>query len=187
MAFTQLLCDITAGTEIAAAVQQVKTAVGEHGLYALINNANLDSPVYDLRIRQAMAYATDQDLRNQSRTGGVFEIANGPFPPGSDGFLEETGYPTFDLEGAKALVEEYEAEVGPATISYKTVTDPFALQTAELIFGKRLPFHINATVREQLMNSCDVGRTPDELSRDYPHLDFSHLEDCWWHDVAWLI
>ena len=37
-------------------------------------------------------------------------------------------------------------------------------------------------VREQLCNSCDVGSPPRELARHYPHLDFDHLDDCWWHD-----
>ncbi|WP_425040703.1 histidine phosphatase family protein [Primorskyibacter sp. S187A] len=56
------------------------------------------------------------------------------------------------------------------------------LQTAHLIFGQRLPVRIDARVREQLTNSCDVGRTPQELAREYPHHDFDHLETCWWHD-----
>ena len=64
------------------------------------------------------------------------------------------------------------------------IVSPFTrtLQTAQLIFGKRLPFQINSEVREQLCNSCDVGSPPHKLARDYPHLDFDHLEDCWWHD-----
>jgi len=64
------------------------------------------------------------------------------------------------------------------------IVSPFtrALQTAQLIFGNRLPFQINSEVREQLCNSCDVGSPPHELARDYPHLDFDHLDDCWWHD-----
>ena len=62
------------------------------------------------------------------------------------------------------------------------IVSPFTrtLQTAQLIFGKRLPFQINSEVREQLCNSCDVGSPPHKLARDYPHLDFDHLEDCWW-------
>ena len=64
------------------------------------------------------------------------------------------------------------------------IVSPFirTLQTAQLIFGKRLPYQINSEVREQLCNSCDVGSPPYKLARKYPHLDFSHLEDCWWHD-----
>ena len=55
------------------------------------------------------------------------------------------------------------------------------LQTATLLFGATRPFEINAQVREQVLNSCDVGRTPAELAREYPHLDFNHLPDHWWH------
>lgn len=64
------------------------------------------------------------------------------------------------------------------------IVSPFTrtLQTAHLIFENRLPFQINATVREQLCNSCDVGSPPKELAQKYPHLDFDHLDDCWWHD-----
>ena len=64
------------------------------------------------------------------------------------------------------------------------IVSPFTrtLQTAHLIFGNKLPFRINAAVREQLCNSCDVGSSPDKLAREYPHLDFDHLDQCWWHD-----
>jgi broad specificity phosphatase PhoE len=64
------------------------------------------------------------------------------------------------------------------------IVSPFTrtLQTAKLIFGNRLPFKINAEVREQLCNSCDVGSPPQELAKNYPHLDFDHLDDCWWHE-----
>jgi broad specificity phosphatase PhoE len=64
------------------------------------------------------------------------------------------------------------------------IVSPFTrtLQTAQLIFGNRLPFQINSAVREQLCNSCDVGSPPHKLAGDFPHLDFDHLDDCWWHD-----
>jgi broad specificity phosphatase PhoE len=64
------------------------------------------------------------------------------------------------------------------------IVSPFTrtLQTAHLIFGDRLPFQINAAVREQLCNSCDVGSPPGDLARDHPHLDFDHLDECWWHN-----
>ena len=64
------------------------------------------------------------------------------------------------------------------------IVSPFTrtLQTAQLIFGNRLPFQINSAVREQLCNSCDVGISPHELAKNYPHLDFAHLDDCWWHE-----
>ena len=64
------------------------------------------------------------------------------------------------------------------------IVSPFTrtLQTAQLIFENRLPFQINAAVREQLVNSCDVGSPPHKLAKDFPHLNFNHLDECWWHD-----
>jgi peptide/nickel transport system substrate-binding protein len=104
--------------------------------YVLINTLDPNAAVSDVRIRQAMAYAFDHVVENQSRNAGIFEIANGPFSPGSIGYLDDTGFPEFDLAQATALVDEYESDTGQdATIAYKTTTDPFNLQTAELYRG----------------------------------------------------
>ena len=64
------------------------------------------------------------------------------------------------------------------------IVSPFTrtLQTAQLIFENRLPLQINAAVREQLVNSCDVGSPPHNLAHDFPHLNFNHLDECWWHE-----
>ena len=64
------------------------------------------------------------------------------------------------------------------------IVSPFTrtLQTAHLIFGDRFPFQIDAAVREQLCNSCDIGSPPEKLTALYPHLDFTHLEQRWWHE-----
>lgn len=56
------------------------------------------------------------------------------------------------------------------------------LQTAALIFEDAYPVSINAVIREKLSHSCDVGRAPDLLAKEYPHLDFTHLDECWWHN-----
>jgi broad specificity phosphatase PhoE len=34
---------------------------------------------------------------------------------------------------------------------------------------------------EHLASSCDVGRAPDALRREFPGLAFDHLEEVWWH------
>ena len=64
------------------------------------------------------------------------------------------------------------------------IVSPFTrtLQTAQLIFENRFPLQINAAVREQLVNSCDVGSPPHKLAQDFPHLNFNHLDECWWHE-----
>ena len=82
----------------------------------------------------------------------------------------------------KTQAQQARIEVEKLDIS-KVIVSPFTrtLQTAQLIFGNKFPFEINSAVREQLCNSCDVGSPPHELARKYPHLDFDHLDDCWWH------
>ena len=103
--------------------------------YALINLADEGSPVNDVRIRQAMAYGIDQDLRNQARTGGVFQIANGPFSPGTPGHIEDNGFPTYDPDKARELVEEYKADTGAdeVVIRFETTADSENKATAELL------------------------------------------------------
>ena len=56
------------------------------------------------------------------------------------------------------------------------------LQTAALLFEGTKITTINSLVREQVLNSCDIGRAPHQLAQEYPHLDFDHLAECWWHD-----
>ncbi len=56
------------------------------------------------------------------------------------------------------------------------------LQTADIVFGNAFPVRVVADIREQVSNSCDVGRSPPELALQFPHLDFAHLAGRWWHD-----
>ena len=59
-----------------------------------------------------------------------------------------------------------------------------ALQTTVEIFREHPSadrIRVECLHREHLASSCDVGRAPAELIRDFPHLSFDHLEDVWWH------
>ena len=56
-----------------------------------------------------------------------------------------------------------------------------ALQTASNIFhGHDIPVHVDATHRELMFSSCDIGRPPQQLAQDFPHWQFDHLDDTWW-------
>ncbi len=78
-------------------------------------------------------------------------------------------------EAARALV----ADLGIRQI----ITSPLtrAIQTALWLFDGIAPITVAAGHRELLIHSCDVGRPPADLQRDFPSLSFSHLPDCWWH------
>jgi glucosyl-3-phosphoglycerate phosphatase len=67
------------------------------------------------------------------------------------------------------------------------VTSPLtrAIQTTLGLFGDHPaspPIHVECLHREHLESSCDVGRAPTLLARDFPHLSFGHLGEIWWHN-----
>jgi peptide/nickel transport system substrate-binding protein len=105
--------------------------------YLLINQEptlnGAPNPMSDINVRKALAFATDYETLKATRSADKFPIANGPFPEGQMGYLEDNGFPTFDLDKAKELVSDYEADKGPLKIAYKTTTDPAGLDTAELL------------------------------------------------------
>ncbi|GBG74227.1 hypothetical protein CBR_g17939 [Chara braunii] len=57
-----------------------------------------------------------------------------------------------------------------------------AMKTAELGFK-----HVEAArvicplARERVFYSSDVGRSPSVLSQEFPYLDFTELDEIWWH------
>ncbi len=57
-----------------------------------------------------------------------------------------------------------------------------AIETAQLAFaGHGAPLRIEALHRERAEHSGDLGRSPALLKAEFPHLDFDHLDDPWWH------
>jgi peptide/nickel transport system substrate-binding protein len=90
-------------------LRYVEYSNGEE-LYVPLNT--MKPPFDNLKARQAVAYATDQATYIRTLGDGVYTPANGMFAPGQLGYNEDSGYPQFDLEKARQLVQEYEAETG---------------------------------------------------------------------------
>ena len=63
---------------------------------------NAASPLLNVDCRRALAGAIDRDRWSEERMAGVAPAANGPFPPGSLGYLEDNGYPEYDIAAAQA-------------------------------------------------------------------------------------
>ena len=121
--------------------------------YTLMNVGTPDSHISDVRVRRALALAVDNNVVLERRGDGVGQVANGPFSPDQKGYLEDSGYPEYDPEAAKALVEEYKAEKGIDTvdIAYTTTTDPANLETGELVkqFWDEVGFNVELAQIEQ--------------------------------------
>jgi peptide/nickel transport system substrate-binding protein len=101
-------------------------------LYVPLNTKT--APFDNLKARQAVAYATDQATFIDTLGKGVYTPANGMFAPGQLGYSEDSGYPQFDLEKAKQLVQEYEAETGkPLEFSLLAVSEVQYAQQDQLL------------------------------------------------------
>ena len=56
-----------------------------------------------------------------------------------------------------------------------------ALETFSIIFPNKKPI-ITDSIREHLYHSCDVGRQPKLLKKEFPNFDFDNLNDYWWNN-----
>jgi ABC-type transport system substrate-binding protein len=90
------------------------------------------APLDDIRVRQALAYATNRDQFNQVIYDGRAEVADGVFSQDSDWRGEGAPYPEYDPAKAQELVDEYEAEVGPISFTLiNSGTDSRAIDLAK--------------------------------------------------------
>jgi peptide/nickel transport system substrate-binding protein len=99
-------------------LSDIKSDVGEPSQNFVMLNTQV-APFDDLRVRQALAHATDQKRLIQLTESNLVAPSTGPFEPG-DPWYAPTGYPDYDPAKARALVRAYEAEKGP--ISFSLIT-----------------------------------------------------------------
>jgi peptide/nickel transport system substrate-binding protein len=90
------------------------------------------APMNDLRVRQALAYATDRKTWAAATGVDPASIANGPFAPGSKWYIP-VDYPQYDLAKATALVKSYEADHGPVSFTLQCNTDTTVAQTCQIL------------------------------------------------------
>jgi peptide/nickel transport system substrate-binding protein len=85
--------------------------------------------------RRALAHAIDLDRLSEEVGGGISQPANGPFPPGSAGYLEDSGYPAYDPDAAQDELATCLEELGTDQIelAFNTTNDPFNVEVNTLI------------------------------------------------------
>ena len=144
---------------------------------------NLSSPpLDDVRVRQAVAFATDTDTYVASVDAGVPLVATGVFNPASP-WRVETDFPTYDPAAAQALVDEYEAEVGPIEFTLGTTPSPEnaeAVQLLQSMWGQvGIDVSITTVDQTQFISDAIAGNYQANLWRQFgapdPDVDF-----VWW-------
>jgi peptide/nickel transport system substrate-binding protein len=152
--------------------------------YVLLHSGDPESPLHDRRVREALALAFDAETYIEARSGNVTEPANGPFPPGSRGYLDDTGHPTFDPEAAAALVEEWEAENGPLEIALTTNVDEANLTSAQLVeqFWEEVGVDVELDRLEQGQQVIRALQGEFQATLWSQHAGFDPvLQWVWWH------
>jgi peptide/nickel transport system substrate-binding protein len=77
--------------------------------FLMLNNEQ--KPLNDVKVRQALNYATDKDAINKTVYFGYGKVANAPIPPGMFQAKDLPGYP-FNLDKAKQLMKDSSAPNG---------------------------------------------------------------------------
>ena len=178
------------------------TLYGDTG-YAMLNVAegpmdpegkNAASPLLNVNCRRALAAAIDLDRYVQERGAGLVPPANGPFPPGSLGYLEDTGYPKYDPAVASTEMDTCLGALGTDHIelSFNTTNDPFNVESNTLIlsmwsdvFGDKVQAKITPIEQGQYIGLALVGSFNAVGWRSHSGID-PDIQRLWWQSSSAL-
>jgi peptide/nickel transport system substrate-binding protein len=153
---------------------------------------NADSPLLVLPCRRALAHAIDQERLAEERGAGIVNPSNGPFPPGSVGHLEDTGYPSYDVAAAEEEMDACLAETGTDSIefTYDTTNDPFNVESNQLIvsmwseaFGDRVNVSITPIEQGEYYGQALLGSFQAFGWRNHGGND-PDLQRLWWQSES---
>ncbi|SEG61500.1 4-phytase / acid phosphatase/peptide/nickel transport system substrate-binding protein [Nonomuraea solani] len=117
-------------------------------------------PLDDVRVRQALAYATDRKTVISTLRGGLTKPADGPWA-GDSKWYAGGGYPDYDPAKAAALIKEVETEKGPIRFELLSTPDPNTMQGVELAQDMWRKAGVEASIKQadqaDLINRAVTG------------------------------
>ena len=153
---------------------------------------NAANPLLNVNCRRALAYAVDQQRLSDERGAGLVGVANGPYPPGSVGWLEDTGYPSFDLDRANEELDTCLSALGTDSIefTFNTTNDPFNVETNTLVasmwteaFGDRVRATITPIEQGQYIGLALTGAFQAFAWRSHAGFDPDQQRH-WWQSSS---
>jgi peptide/nickel transport system substrate-binding protein len=105
-------------------------------------------PFNNQNARLAAAYSLDREAFNKVRNLGMFKMASGPFAPGEVGYLDDAGFPKYDLKKAKEYVQKYKDETGQdLEFTAVSTSDPSTVKSAQFIQEQAQKAGMKVTLR----------------------------------------
>ena len=142
------------------------------------------APFNNKNARLAAIHALDMEAFNEIRNLGILTNANGPFGPGNMGYLEDTGYPTYDADKAKEYAAAYQAETGnPLEFTLLSTSDEAVRASAQLVQEMAQKIGVKVTIRDmtqsELIDNAIAGTFQVMVFRNYPGGD-PDTQYNWW-------
>lgn len=149
----------------------------------IINNAK--EPLSDVRLRRALAHASDREAYAEVINENVLEIADGPFAKSSPWYSETPNAPQYDLAKATQLVDEWKAENGGQAPTFELSIADSAETKQQAEFWKtqweQAGFKVDIKTVDQaaLIANAVQGKYQASIWRQFgsPDPDFDYI---WW-------
>jgi ABC-type transport system substrate-binding protein len=122
--------DLRNDPELAESVRFIDDAGGGDEMLVLLNTQS--GPTAALEVRRALALATDRRALVDGLYNGYYQTADSPFRDDSP-WASDPGWPEPDLEAASRMVEQWESENGPLSITLTSTTSQDDVQLSQAV------------------------------------------------------
>jgi peptide/nickel transport system substrate-binding protein len=152
--------------------------------FVMLNSSR--APFDNPDMRRAVAMGLDRDQINELANAGFPTVADQPFPPGDPGYVDDPGFPQYDPEAAKALVDKYVDGGGKAELTLTVQADPTLLARGEIIQNQLSK--VGIAVKIQSVDQTTL--VSDAISGGFQAMTFRRhpggepdLQYIWWYGV----